>query len=121
MKTKQIAIISGKGGTGKTTLAGSLGVLFNNHIIADCDVDASNLQLILKPKTLKTFQYKAGHKAQINENKCIGCGNCEQVCRYSAIYKRETDKYRVDPFACVKGGFKSIILQINRLQILYFW
>src|SRR6056297_590874 len=108
MKTKQIAIISGKGGTGKTTLAGSLGVLFDNHIIADCDVDASNLQLILKPKILKTLQYKAGHKAQINENKCIGCGKCQQVCRYNAIHRKDTDKYTVDPFAC--EGCKACVL-----------
>ena len=100
MKTKQIAVISGKGGTGKTTLAGSLSVLFNNHIIADCDVDSSNMHLILKPNIKETMEYKAGHKAEIVESKCIGCGKCQEVCRYDAIHKNHKGKYSVDPFAC---------------------
>src|SRR6056297_228665 len=108
MKTKQVAIISGKGGTGKTTLAGSLSVLFENHIIADCDVDSSNMHLILKPKINETKQYKAGHKAEIVESKCIGCGKCQQVCRYNAIYKKENGKYSVDSFAC--EGCKACVL-----------
>lgn len=108
MKTKQIAIISGKGGTGKTTLAGSLSVLFKNHVIADCDVDSSNMHLILKPKINKKTQYKAGHKAEIVENKCIGCGKCQEVCRYDAIYRKENSKYSVDPFAC--EGCKACVL-----------
>lgn len=108
MKTKQVAIISGKGGTGKTTLAGSLSVLFDNHIIADCDVDSSNMHLILKPKTNETIQYKAGHKAEIVENKCIGCGKCQEVCRYDAISKKKNGKYTVDPFAC--EGCKACVL-----------
>ncbi len=108
MKTKQIAIISGKGGTGKTTLAGSLSVLFHSHIIADCDVDASNMHLILKPQIRNTIQYKAGHKAEISESKCIGCGKCQEVCRYDAIHKKENGKYAVDSFAC--EGCKACVL-----------
>ncbi|MEA1883419.1 MAG: ATP-binding protein [Thermotogota bacterium] len=108
MKTKQVAIISGKGGTGKTTLAGSLSVLFDNHVIADCDVDSSNMHLILKPKINETIQYKAGHKAEIVENKCIGCGKCQEVCRYNAISKKNNGKYTVDPFAC--EGCKACVL-----------
>jgi MinD superfamily P-loop ATPase len=108
MKTKQVAIISGKGGTGKTTLSGSLSVLFDNLIIADCDVDSSNMHLILKPKINETIQYKAGHKAEIVENKCIGCGKCQEVCRYDAISKKKDGKYTVDPFAC--EGCKACVL-----------
>lgn len=108
MKTKQIAIISGKGGTGKTTLAGSLSVLFHDHIIADCDVDASNMHLILKPQINHTIQYKAGHKAEITESKCIGCGKCQQVCRYTAIYRQENGTFAVDSFAC--EGCKACVL-----------
>ena len=108
MKTKQIAIISGKGGTGKTTLAGSLSVLFHSHIIADCDVDASNMHLILKPQINQTLQYKAGHKAEIKESQCIGCGKCQQVCRYTAIHRMENGKFAVDFFAC--EGCKACVL-----------
>ncbi len=108
MKTRQIAIVSGKGGTGKTTLTGSLAVLFENHIIADCDVDSSNLHLIMNPQILETVQYKAGHKAEIDEKECIGCGKCAEVCRFDAIQKRENGKFFVDPFAC--EGCKACVL-----------
>src|SRR6056297_817647 len=108
MKTKQIAVISGKGGTGKTTLAGSLSVLFSNHVIADCDVDSSNMHLILKPDIKETSEYKAGHKAEIVESQCIGCGKCQSVCRYDAIHIKDNEKYSVDPFAC--EGCKACVL-----------
>jgi len=108
MKTKQIAVISGKGGTGKTTLAGSLSVLFSNHVIADCDVDSSNMHLILKPNIKETSEYKAGHKAEIVESQCIGCGKCQSVCRYDAIHIKDNEKYSVDPFAC--EGCKACVL-----------
>jgi len=108
MKTKQIAVISGKGGTGKTTLAGSLSVLFSNHVIADCDVDSSNMHLILKPNIKETSEYKAGHKAEIVESQCIGCGKCQEVCRYDAIHIKDNEKYSVDPFAC--EGCKACVL-----------
>src|SRR6056297_3248421 len=108
MKTKQIAVISGKGGTGKTTLAGSLSVLFSNHVIADCDVDSSNMHLILQPNIKETSEYKAGHKAEIVESQCIGCGKCQSVCRYDAIHIKDNEKYSVDPFAC--EGCKACVL-----------
>lgn len=97
---KQIAVVSGKGGTGKTTLTGSLEHLFDNHLIADCDVDASNLHLLFEPKIQQTFEYFGGKKAIIDEDLCTGCGNCEPVCRFDSISKRDDGIYQVDPYAC---------------------
>jgi len=73
----QIAIVSGKGGTGKTTLAGSLSFLFDNHVMADCDVDAPNLHLLMETEKISSFEYYGGKKAEIS-NDCISCGVCEK-------------------------------------------
>ncbi len=108
MKTKQIVVISGKGGTGKTTVSGSLAVMFKNHIVSDCDVDSANLHLILEPEMKETHEYWAGHKAEIVEEKCSGCGKCASICRFKAIEKSENGKYYVDPFAC--EGCKACVI-----------
>jgi MinD superfamily P-loop ATPase len=108
MKAKQIVVVSGKGGTGKTTISGSLAVMFKNHIVSDCDVDSSNLHLILNPEHMEEHEYWAGHKAEINESECIGCGKCSEICRFNAIKKNDNGKYTVDPFAC--EGCKACVL-----------
>ncbi len=95
----QIAIVSGKGGTGKTTLSGSLIRLFEDRIAADCDVDASNLSLILNPKIVEKHDYYGGKKALIEQGKCTKCGICKEVCRFEAINIVNGD-YIVDEYAC---------------------
>ena len=98
-KMKQIAVVSGKGGTGKTTIAASLGFLTDSCLLADCDVDASNLYLLFDPKIAERFQYRVSKKAVIDESKCNKCGICEKVCRFDAV--RYIDgSYSVDPYAC---------------------
>ena len=83
---KQIAIISGKGGTGKTTLSASLSYLFQNPVMSDCDVDASNLHLLLSPVELKqSYEYYGGKKAEIDYEKCTNCGICKDTCRFEAV------------------------------------
>ncbi|MCD6239373.1 MAG: (4Fe-4S)-binding protein [Thermotoga sp.] len=94
----QIAIVSGKGGTGKTTLAGSLTFLFENHVVADCDADAPNLYLLLDLKDKESFEFSGGKKASISLDKCTKCGICKDVCRFDAvIYDGD---YKIDPYAC---------------------
>ncbi|SHH18409.1 ATP-binding protein [Thermosipho atlanticus] len=95
---KQIAIVSGKGGTGKTTLSSSLGILFDNAILADCDVDAANLNLMFNSKVLEEHEYYGGKKAIIDHEKCNNCGICKKVCRFEAIVF--DGSYKVDPYAC---------------------
>ncbi len=84
---KQIAVISGKGGTGKTMLLSSIVALAKNKVIVDCDVDASNLHIMLDPKILRTEEYFGGKKAKKDPALCDLCGICEQLCRFGAIDK----------------------------------
>ncbi len=92
---KQVTILSGKGGTGKTTITAAFSALSQNAIFADCDVDASNLHLLLNPVVKETLEFKGLNVAEIDPNKCIQCGLCEELCRFDAI----TD-YTVDPIHC---------------------
>jgi len=83
---KQITIISGKGGTGKTTIAAAFSHLASgNAVFADCDVDAPDLHLILKPKILETRDFFGSNVAVINPEKCVKCGICREKCRFGAI------------------------------------
>jgi len=82
MIVKQLAIVSGKGGTGKTTLSASFAYLAENALMVDCDVDAPNLHIILKPKIVRTIEYFGSKKAFIDYDKCTNCGICKSVCRF---------------------------------------
>ena len=82
---KQITIISGKGGTGKTTLVASFAALAENTVIADCDVDAPDLHLLLHPEIVKREEFKGLKVAVMDKTKCIECGRCEEACRFNAI------------------------------------
>ena len=98
---KEVVVISGKGGTGKTTVVASLAVLAKSKVMVDCDVDAADLDLLLKPVTQKRHEFWSGQKAVIDEEKCTQCGLCQDVCRFDAI----TDEFRVDPVSCEGCGF----------------
>jgi MinD superfamily P-loop ATPase len=82
---KQLTIISGKGGTGKTTLAAAFASLAENAVMADCDVDAADLHLILKPEIEKTFEFSGMKLAEKNSELCTDCGECSAHCRFGAI------------------------------------
>lgn len=97
---KQIVIISGKGGTGKTVITASFAALAKNKVMADCDVDAPNLHLILKPEVLESHPFQSGLEIVKDESKCNDCGECQKVCRFSAI----SDDFTIDPVACEACG-----------------
>jgi MinD superfamily P-loop ATPase len=92
---KQITVLSGKGGTGKTTITASFAVLANKLVIADCDVDAPDLHMLLHPKPIETQGFKGPKLAEIDPAKCVECGLCQETCRFEAI----TD-FKVDPILC---------------------
>jgi MinD superfamily P-loop ATPase len=97
---KEIVVLSGKGGTGKTSIVGSFAAIAQNKVMADCDVDAADLYLLLQPKVLEEREFWSGQTAFIDSEKCTECGLCEEVCRFGAI----TD-YAVDPISCEGCGF----------------
>ena len=98
---KEITLISGKGGTGKTSLAGSFAALSSKAIFTDCDVDAANLSLILRPDIQETHEFIASKIASIRKEDCNRCGLCLELCRFDAI----SDDYEVDPLSCEGCGF----------------
>ena len=79
---KQITVLSGKGGTGKTILVASFASLTQKTVITDCDVDAPDLHLLLKPELLKTEEFRGSKLAKIDEAKCVQCYKCEEYCRF---------------------------------------
>lgn len=116
IKQKQITIVSGKGGTGKTTLSSALNFLFDNHIAVDCDVEAANLNLILQGKQLDEYPYVGGKKATINPDNCTECGVCEPTCRFDAIYHNEKG-YFVDETACEGCGACAYICPVSTIDL----
>lgn len=102
---KELVVISGKGGTGKTSLTASFAVLAERPVIADCDVDAADLHLILTPKNSERHDFYSGNQAIIRPADCNGCGHCRELCRFGAIKKdQQSGKFLVDPVACEGCG-----------------
>ncbi len=101
---KQITVISGKGGTGKTTLVGSFAALAENKVIADCDVDAPDLHLLLHPEIIKREEFKGVKVAVMDKTLCTECGTCEETCRFNAIASTEESGYAVNPARCEGCG-----------------
>ncbi|MFH1459410.1 MAG: ATP-binding protein [Candidatus Omnitrophota bacterium] len=119
---KQIVIISGKGGTGKTILTGALAALAKNACFADCDVDAADLHLLLHPQIKEKYEFRSGKTARINPSLCNNCGNCFNVCRFFAVKNNASieKSFMIDPIDCEGCGFcsficpkKAIIMQEN--------
>ena len=111
---KQIVIISGKGGTGKTVLTASFAALAKNKVMADCDVDAADLHLLLAPDVKEKHSFKSGKTAVINNDICTACGRCRELCRFEAISK----DYIVDPIACEGCAFCSFICPQGAIKML---
>ena len=97
---KEVVILSGKGGTGKTCIVGSFAAIAQNKVMADCDVDAADLHLLLTPSVKEENEFLSGQVAVIDEEKCTQCGLCQDVCRFDAI-----SDFRVDPVPCEGCGF----------------
>ncbi|MDD3995562.1 MAG: ATP-binding protein [Bacilli bacterium] len=114
---KQLLILSGKGGTGKTTIASAFIKLSNARAYADCDVDAPNLHLITgwNSEPIKTDYYGLP-KAEINTELCIECDRCRQNCRFDAISIDE--KYKVDPFTCEGCGVCEYVCPVEAITLI---
>ncbi len=97
---KELIVISGKGGTGKTSLLGAFASLAENKVLCDADVDAADLYLILEPEIKDRQDFKEGHKAVIDKDTCTECGRCRELCRFHAI----SPEFEVDPIDCEGCG-----------------
>lgn len=100
---REIVVISGKGGTGKTTVSAAFAHLAENKVICDLDVDAPDLHILLEPKARETHAFVSGHKASIRHDACLSCGKCAALCTFDAI-SLQSDGYAVDPLRCEGCG-----------------
>ncbi|HAL61159.1 MAG TPA: (4Fe-4S)-binding protein [Chloroflexi bacterium] len=96
---RELVILSGKGGTGKTTVAASFAHLAERKVMVDADVDAANLELVLSPQVREEREFRGGKLAIIEPALCTACGRCAEVCRFQAVQEREGE-YLIDPMAC---------------------
>ena len=97
---QEVVVLSGKGGTGKTSIAGSFAALAKNRVLVDCDVDAADLHLLLQPEIREKHEFWSGQVAFIDGARCTQCGLCQELCRFKAI-----GDFMVDPVSCEGCGF----------------
>ncbi len=97
---KELVIISGKGGTGKTSIVAAFASLAKNKVLCDADVDAADLHLITAPRLKERHDFQGGHTAIINQDKCTRCGTCQDLCKWNAV----SDEFEIDPIACEGCG-----------------
>ena len=97
---KELIIISGKGGTGKTSLMAAFAYLAENKVLCDADVDAADLHLITDPNIIEKHDFQSGHNAVINKDKCTECGLCIDLCRWEAI----SETFEVNSIECEGCG-----------------
>ncbi|MCD4729754.1 MAG: ATP-binding protein [Bacteroidales bacterium] len=112
---KEIVVISGKGGTGKTSLTASFAYIGGKDVIvADCDVDAADMHLLLAPDFKDSEDFYSGELAHIKQDECIRCGKCADVCRFDAI-PIINNEYIVDPLGCEGCGYCARICPTNAI------
>ena len=109
---KEIVVLSGKGGTGKTSIVASFASLAQSKVLADCDVDAADLHLLLKPKVKEKKEFWSGQVAFIDKEKCTECGLCQELCRFEAI-----KDFEVDPLFCEGCGFCYQVCPVDAIAM----
>jgi MinD superfamily P-loop ATPase len=110
---KQISFVSGKGGTGKSTLVSSLSLLVQEKMLADCDVDAPNLHILLDNQVLLTEDFHGTREAVINPDRCMKCGRCQEVCRFNVI----NENYEIIPMHCEGCGACTIVCPADAIRL----
>lgn len=117
---RELVVISGKGGTGKTSLVACFAALYENKVLADCDVDAANLHLVMDTQILHREPFMGGKKAGILADRCNGCGDCKTVCRFDAVtadgHANGSDRFRIDPIACEGCGVCTLVCTADAIE-----
>lgn len=114
---KQIVVISGKGGTGKTIISAALAALVKDKVMVDCDVDAANLHLLLHPEIKEEGIYSGGKKALVNRDLCTGCRSCATYCRFSAITFSDDGQAIINPISCEGCAVCSYICPVGAITM----
>lgn len=112
----ELVVVSGKGGTGKTSITASFAVLAEDAVMADCDVDAADLHLILAPQEIERHEFRSGQSVVIREDRCILCGACMTNCRFEAI-SMEAGKFVIDPLACEGCGLCARLCPVDAIEM----
>lgn len=119
---KEVIILSGKGGTGKTTVAAGLATLSEDKILADCDVDAADLHLLLEPTIREAHDFIGGKLFEILPDACTACGQCAEACHFNAIFHdgplndRGQKTFRIEPLACEGCGLCALICKFEAIK-----
>jgi MinD superfamily P-loop ATPase len=121
MKIKEIVVISGKGGTGKTSITASFAVLEGeNCVIADCDVDAADMHLLLQPDFKNKKDFYSGKEAVIDPDACINCGKCDDVCHFDSIYQNDVSYY-VEAMKCEGCKYCYHVCPTDAIKMVDRW
>ena len=115
-RLEELVVISGKGGTGKTSLVACFAALAKDKVIADCDVDAADLHLVLKPDRLEEGTFSGGYAARIVPERCNACGRCYDICRFNAV-REEDGAYRLDDLACEGCGACALVCPADAIEL----
>ncbi len=114
---KEVVVLSGKGGTGKTSLTASFALLAGSSaVIADCDVDASDMHLLLAPETEREEEFYSGKEAFINSDACISCNRCLEVCHFDAV-KTDGILYEIDPVNCEGCSYCERVCPVDAITM----
>ena len=120
----ELVVVSGKGGTGKTSVVASFAALAREKVLADCDVDAADLHLILDPTIKKRAPFTGGNVAVIRRESCTGCGKCAEACRFDAVAPEdppegnERPRFRVDPIGCEGCGVCRLVCPEHAVDLV---
>ncbi len=116
-RVKEIVVLSGKGGTGKTTLTASLSKIVPDKVIVDADVDAADLFILLAPQRKKSIKFRGKSVASIDKSKCIKCGECEKQCRFDAIHRDGNGNFSVNFYKCDGCALCTYICPVRAIQM----
>lgn len=112
---KELVVISGKGGTGKTSIVASFAALAEGAVLADCDVDAADLHLVLDPQIISAEDFSGGKRAGIKTDVCSACGKCMELCRFDAV-SRDGKIFIIDPVACEGCGVCAWFCPVDAVE-----
>ena len=116
-RARELVVISGKGGTGKTSVVAAFAALAGGAVLADCDVDAADLHLVLSPKLGVEHEFSGRRQAIIDPEACTSCGRCAEVCRFAAVLGTAHDGYSIDSIACEGCGLCGRVCPADAIRM----